>query len=335
MSGDLEIRDAVRLLGRAVGTLVRAVVGAVRRTRPAAPEPPVRSGPPQAWLDVVAETDPDWLARSPWADQAGQAGEKPPRATDGSRRAALVRTEPRRQPRSTDAVWPDAVPPEPPATKRLRRTTAAADSTAATESQERRGPLAIRHPRRLLPVDPAPDVADVTDTDPPRRVPPTGPLRATTDAATQHDHGPDSDVRSGSRRLARAENPDPSRKDAETPERHPYRSSDTLRPAPRRPDLAELEQVRPEPAHLRPATPPSPLPARVRELPGTWTPARRQGPYLAPVPSEPQPSAPSWPDLPRTEELEDAATQPGPGLAAQLWQADSVPDALTAAQRRS
>ena len=67
MTAEVGVREAVRQLGRAVRTLARAVVGAARAPRT---EPTDPVGPPQEWLDLVAETDPGWLARSPWADRA-------------------------------------------------------------------------------------------------------------------------------------------------------------------------------------------------------------------------------------------------------------------------
>ena len=78
MTAEPGIRDAVRQLGRAVGTLVRAVVGTVGWRTPVTAAR-TESGPPQEWLDLVAETDPDWLARSAWADR-GRRGSSRPRA---------------------------------------------------------------------------------------------------------------------------------------------------------------------------------------------------------------------------------------------------------------
>ncbi len=345
---DHEIRDAVRQLGRAVGTLARAVVGAVRRTRSAAAARPTESGPPQEWLDLVAETDPDWLARSSWADRARRASKDRARSFGGGRRASAARTEPSPPPSPTEGLWPDAVPLESGTAPMRRpvRTTSADGSTrpAGPAAQGRRGLGTEPQLPRLLPVDPAGEAAEGAQADPPRRVRPTGPAEET----TQDGQGLDSGwgTQAGAERPTRAERPlDGVRNTAadvaaqEQAPLRPYRPSDALRPVPIEPlpDRAEFERVRPEPAHRRPASLSSPLPARVRELPGTWTQAPLHGPHPAPVPSERQTAAsvPSWPELPRTEGLEDAAAQAGPGLAAQLWQADDRPDALTAAQRRS
>ncbi|HEY5516206.1 MAG TPA: hypothetical protein VIK12_08365, partial [Pengzhenrongella sp.] len=200
-----------------------------------------------------------------------------------------------------------------------------ADEPINPAAREGRGPATEPQLRRLLPVDP------------------TGP-----EATTADDHGldPARGAQAAAARPTRVERPVDGVWDAaadvaarEQAPLRPYRPSDALRPVPLLPlpDRAEFERVRPEPQHHRPASLSSPLPARVRELPGTWTPTQRHQPHAAPVPSERQTAAsvPSWPDLPRTEGLDDAAAQAGPGLAAQLWQADDRPDALTAAQRRS
>jgi hypothetical protein len=43
-----------------------------------------------------------------------------------------------------------------------------------------------------------------------------------------------------------------------------------------------------------------------------------------------------WPELPRTESLDETATHAGGGLAANIWRTDgATPDTLTTAQRRS
>jgi hypothetical protein len=335
MSGNQEIRDAVRQLGRAVGTLVRAVAGVVRRTPSAAVEPPAQSGPPQAWLDLVAETDPDWLARSEWADRDGQKQTTPARRSGSGRRANTARTAPSHQPSPTEELWPDAVPAEPrTAPTRRPKRTSAADETPLPESErahDRRTVDAEPRPRRLVPVD---SQEQHVQDEPARRVRLSDPSASTTpdaqalgtttsaheaDRATTHwpmDRVPDT------------------AKDMASPEQaapRPYKHSDVLRPVPLQPVPypAEVEPVRTERAPRRPA---SLLPAHVQELPGTWTPAPRHAPAAS---ERKAASAPSWPALPPAAGLDEASSQAGQGLVAQLWQAEDRPDTLTTAQRRS
>jgi len=341
MSGDHEIRDAVRQLGRAIGTLARAVVSAVLRTRPAAPAQEAESGPPQEWLDLVAETDPGWLARSRWADQARRAGKDRARSFGGGRRARDARTEPVPEPSRTDELWPDAVPPELdglPMGRRERTSSVEEPSRVAVPAgQERRAPGTQPRLRRLLPVDPRGEAADTQDDLPPR-VRPTDRREATARNTQRLDPG----AQPGDSRPNQAEGPADRVADGAVREQArlgPYSPLDAPRPGPLRPlpDLPVFERVRPEPERDRAARPSSPLHAVVHELPGTWTRAPLEEPRTAPVPSERLSAAfvPGWPELPHTEGLDDAAAQAGPGLAAQLWQADASPDALTAAQRRS
>jgi hypothetical protein len=341
MSSNREIRDAVRQLGRAVGTLVRAVAGAVRRTGPTAAEPATESGPPQEWLDIAAETDPDWLARSRWTSRARHTGEESVHSSGDSKRATSARTAPSQQQSPTEGSWPDVVPRESQTASMRRPGRATDDEATQTAAQQRRDPGTEPQLRRLLPVHPAGD-ADRAHDDPPRRVRPTGPDESTAHDGQRLESGRGTPA--GSARLARADRPlDGGRDTADAAVREqapprPYTPSDTLRPVTLQPrPTPTSEPVRPEPEHRGPASQSSSLPAHVRELPRTWTPAPGHGPRPAPVPSELQTAAwaPSWPELPRTEGLDDAHAQAGPGLVAQLWQADDRPDALTAAQRRT
>ena len=254
MSDQIGVRDAVRQLARALGALVRAVFGAVRPVRPAPSRPAAPSGPPQEWLDLVAETDPDWLARSRWADRVS-----PPAAT-GRRRQREVRVEPTHAP-SPDATSPEPDPSEP-------RPTA---YPSPVERDPGRRPAAGRY--RQVEVEaglepgkkPSLTVPEaLSDRRPPAMPEPTRP--ATT-------------VRS---RLVRAETPD------EVAEPEPYDS-----PREARPDARRAEESPAEVPRSRAPEAPAPLPARVHEL-GTWTPrlqgevSRRVDPPPAAMPTWPE-----------------------------------------------
>ncbi len=357
MSGDPGIRDAVRQLSRAVGTLVRAVVVAARGTRRTAAEHEPESGPPQAWLDMVAETDPDWLARSRWADQGRPADETSVRRFGAVRRAKAAGTGQNERHSLVEEGSPVAERPEttPAPGRNVARTTADLEPARPDNppAQARRGHGTRPQLRRLLPVDP-PDVAGPSaDDEPLRRAHPTA--TGTAEAPTTDDRW-DAEARST---RSRPERPTPAQEHLteirqDSPTAHtttapefgpavepaplrPYRPSGALPPLPipTLEDAAGSEQVRTGPVHSRPASTPGPLPALLREPPRLRAPAHEASP--APVPSD-RPTAiaaPTWPQLPRTEGLEDAAAHAGPGLAAQLWQADGRPDTLTTAQRRS
>ncbi len=292
MTGEVGVRDAVRQLGRAVGTLVRAVVGSVRRTRPAA----APSGPPQEWLDLVAETDPAWLASSRWADRVDR---KRPRVREVVEVPPPVdEAVPVVEPREARAVYEEEPVVEEPRPRRETR----------VHQQPRLLPVedeAPRAPSRARRAALEPVVADDA------RVPAdTAPLR--TAAARPTETGPAPQPPAPETTAAPYAAP---------PRPHPYVTPPDVHRPP-----AEAPDVRTAPEHPRHET--APLPAHISEL-GTWSP--REAATRRSTPATP-PAAPTWPELPRTDDLDDSTA--GAGLAARLWSADA-PDALTLAQRRS
>ena len=314
MAGDETIGEAVRQLGRAVGSLARALVGTVRRGRGATTRREPESGPPQAWLDLVAETDPEWLARSRWADRAARPGRERRRQRGG--RAASATPAPAAEPaphpetrttdtpspsnRRRDAVVEPAQSFERPATRADVVTDGGARSAGGTVRE-------VGH-SHLVPAEPAQVRALHVDALAPEasRSPRLVPVQESRAAA-----------------------------DREVPTDETVRRTSPLLDAPAPPDLhpeTEPFQVPSSPGVVRPSSY-SPLSAHVRELPGTWlsqpTPEPRR------PASPPSPPAPTWPQLPPTEGLEDQSSAPRPGLVAVLWDLDGRPDTLTIAQRRS
>ncbi|MHB1007953.1 MAG: hypothetical protein ACYC1E_01690 [Propionibacteriaceae bacterium] len=312
MAGDETIGEAVRQLGRAVGSLARALVGTVRRGRFATARREPESGPPQAWLDLVAETDPEWLARSRWADRAARprrerrqrgAGKAPAatrtRAAEPADRGASRGTEV-----LSRAVSPTHRPSEPDAP--VDR-----GATRAYVAEDAPGP-ATPTSRGLVSHDPVP-----------AEPAPGRPLRAETVR-------PDADR---SPRLVPVERPreEPEGGAPEAPVRRTSRLLDAS-PSPHRHPESGSSPLWSSPDPVRHGSY-SPLSAHVRELPGTWL--SQPAPEPRRPASPPSPSAPTWPQLPPTEGLEDKSTAPRPGLAAVLWDLDGRPDTLTIAQRRS
>ncbi|MGV8849711.1 MAG: hypothetical protein ACOH16_09200 [Propionibacteriaceae bacterium] len=327
MSAEPGIREAVRQLGRAVLTLLRAVVGAVGRKHPAVAGP-ADSGPPQEWLDLVAQTDPDWLARSEWAARAGRTRLQVPRSR-------------RQRPHTTRAVPDD----EPVLEEEWAATEVGADhrptSVPSAPTTEAPGPdeevspsdarMALRHharpqPRRLVLVEPVADTVPTTPR-PPANAPTPPRETALADLVDPRASSATSDFPSH-RPLPKAPVPW---------EEAPSRGKREVRDGTEAqgPTSEPREAVRDEPWRRRTAGETGPLPAHVQELPGIWTSAPTQGPRPALVPTD-RPSAATaltWPELPRTESLDEP--DPTPGLAARLWLADDRPDSLTAAQRRT
>jgi hypothetical protein len=310
MAGDETIGEAVRQLGRAVGTLARVLVRVARRVRLTTARPEPASGPPQAWLDLVAETDPEWLARSRWADRTARPGRERRRRrgagkdSTGTRARAAERAADR-DTGATDAPSPrvspgegvaeQVAPVEPPMTR--------VDVAAVDGPSSDGGTAQEMSSRTLVPAEPMQV----------RPVPPEASQAA---------------------RLVRVEDVrlDP---DHETPPDPPVRGTSRLLGAPEpshRPSEAEPSPIESTPGPVRHSSY-SPLSAHVRGLPGTW-PSRPTPEPLRPA-SPPPPPAPTWPELPRTDGLEDAGALPGRGLAAILWDLDGRPDPLTTAQRRS
>lgn len=265
MTGEVGVREAVRQLGRAVGTLLRAVVRAVRRPRPVV-QAPEQDGPPQAWLDLVAETDPDWLARSRWAGRPVTPRDEAVRPV----RTHLTPVEPR-------AVTPTAVPddlddersgPEP------------APSLAETAPHPappspRRGDPARSVPR-LVPVAPDTPVA----AQPTRRplsepVPPSGP-------------DPRNDPYGSLAEVERTPRERLSWPDPVTPE--PHHRDDSAAP----PERARPTSSSPLTDRV------TELPGTWRQPP---TGALRQPPVRDVAPTA---TAPSWPALPATDLDDDA-----------------------------
>lgn len=352
MSGDPGIREAVRQLGRAVGTLVRAVVGAVGRKQQAAVGRP-ESGPPQQWLDLVAETDPDWLARSPWA--AGGRGTQHPLGRSSGGRNRGTRIEPSEEPSLSEAVSADDEPPE------LRRPSSRrATWPGGTIEPEVRGPderprTAVGHPpvrpqpRRLVLVDPRDEVVpNAREDDPPRpvrrteprRVPATGPGPLSDDeawgAATQAEDLTGTIRHATPVQDASPEGPDKAPREDEPSSPSPRVRLGALDPVPDpTPGPAALERVRTLPGRHRPAPTQSPRPERMKDLRSTRTHEPPQQDLGARPARQGGASVPVWPELPPTESLDEADAQAGSGLAAQLWLADGRPDTLTTAQRRT
>jgi len=326
MSAEPGIRDAVRQLGRAVGTLVRAVVGAVGRRRPAAPER-AESGPPQEWLDLVAETDPEWLARSAWADQ-GRRPRRSVRPTGVTRREEPTLIEPEWESVGDESSsQPEASVIQWPARRSVPTTSDVAPDELPVDAPPRRA--SDRPVRRLQPVTPR-DEVEASD-DPPvpvrRR---NGPTQATP------SDRPRDEVRSAAPEAAarplRVAAPvlaaEPSSRDTAQPEvavPPTRRTSEWLRPVP---DLAKVEPARP--ASKRPRLASVHLLSPDHADDATARPTSFEGE----APDRPQPAALSaWPELPCTDTLDDP--HPAPGLAARLWLADDRPDTLITAQRRS
>ena len=332
---DPGVRDAVRQLGRAVGTLVHAVVGIVGRKRPATAAP-ADSGPPQEWLDLVAETDPDWLARSQWADRVRVS--RPP-ARRSAPRPRATRVEPAEEASSVEESLPTGAPvlPQP-----SHRRSAGAEPEVepdepidASRAVER--PKAVgRQPRRLLPVDPPEEVASYAEADPPPPVQPTASDRAhatahlsdeTRNAAAEADKSPVDWPALPVPDTTPASHLAPPNAD----ESSPYSPLETLRPVPQPAVREQAEPVRTVPERPRVS---AAQPVRGVRLP----PPTLSKPQAQPAAQPQRPNAASasvWPELPRTESLDSSATDAGPGLAALIWRTDGAPDTLTTAQRRS
>jgi hypothetical protein len=327
MPAEPGIREAVRQLGRAVAALVRAVVGAVGRKRPAAAGT-ADGGPPQEWLDLVAQTDPDWLARSQWAPRAA-----PTRHPRPSRRRRLdtTRVVPGDEPGleeervATEVVQdhrPSSVPSAP-----TKESPAAAEEVPLGDTRQ-----PVRHhatrlqPRRLVLVEPG------TDTVPAMPRPLADAPTPRTDAAALAelaDPPASSDAGDFPRHRPLAKAPAPWEEAPSLGKRETWEEA-----AGQDSSSEHRESVRLEPGPRRPARETGPLPAHVEEMPGTWTLApTRPHPALVPTDRPSAATALTWPELPRTESLDEP--DPTPGLAARLWLADDRPDSLTTAQRRS
>jgi hypothetical protein len=327
MSAEPGIREAVRQLGRAVLTLLRAVVGAVGRKHPAVAGP-ADSGPPQEWLDLVAQTDPDWLARSEWAPRAGRS--RLPVRRSRPQRPDTTRAVPDDEP-VLEGEWAvtDSVADHRPTSVRSAPTTEAPGPDEEVSPSDAR--KALRHhprpqPRRLVLVEP---VADTVPTAPRLLAHAPTPPRETAlaDLVDPQASSATSDFPSH-RPLPQA--PVPWEEAPSGGKREVREGSEAQGPSSER-----REAVREEPGRRRTASETDPLPAHVPELPGIWTPVPTQGSRPALVPTD-RPSAATaltWPELPRTESLDEP--DPTPGLAARLWLADDRPDSLTAAQRRT
>jgi hypothetical protein len=329
MSAEPGIREAVRQLGRAVLTLVRAVVGTVGRRHPAVAGP-ADSGPPQEWLDLVAQTDPDWLARSRWAPRAGRT--RLPRRSRRRRfdTTRVVPDEPVLEEEwvATEVVRDHRPSSVPPATKEAPEAEDRdEDGVRLSDPRE-----AVRHhaarpqPRRLVLVEP---VADTVPTTPrPLADSPTR-RRDVAALADRADPRATSTTRDFPRHRPLPKAPMPWEEAPSLAKPEVWEETEAQGPS-----SEHRESVRVEPERRRPASETGPLPAHVQEMAGTWTPApTRPGPALVPTEHPTAATALTWPDLPRTESLDEA--HPTPGLAARLWLADDRPDSLTAAQRRS
>lgn len=325
MSAEPGIREAVRQLGRAVLTLLRAVGGAVGRKHPAVAGP-ADSGPPQEWLDLVAQTDPDWLARSKWAARAGRT--RLPKRRSRRQRPDTTRAVPDDEPVLEEewAATEVGTDHRPTSVPSARTTEAPEGDDEVSLSDARKAPRhhARPQPRRLVLVEP---VADTVPTAP--RILAHGPTpeAALADLVDPRASSATSDFPSH-RPLPKA--PVPWEEAPSLGKRKVREGTEAQGPT-----SEPREAVREEPGRRRTASETGPLPAHVQELPGTWTSAPTQGPRPALVPTD-RPSAATaltWPELPRTESLDEP--DPTPGLAARLWLADDRPDSLTAAQRRT
>ncbi len=317
MAGDETIGEALRQLGRAVGSLARALVGTVQRGRTSTPRREPESGPPQAWLDLVAETDPEWLARSPWVDRAARSGREgqPQRgAASLSKRPPTTERAARHASRGTEAPFRGA--------SRTHRPT---DPDAPFDGRATGEPVATGdHVRLATPRGTQPDSHD--------RVP-----------AERAQARPVSAETSQQTRLVPVERvpTNPARRTTPEAQVHPTPRLLDASPSPRLSQGVQSEPERSSPHPVRHSSY-SPLSARVRELPDTWpsrpAPERTSSspePHRPASPPSPPPSAPTWPELPLTEGLEDQNIVREPGLAAVLWDLDGRPDTLTIAQRRS
>jgi hypothetical protein len=306
-----------------VGTLVRAVVGTVGRKHPAAAARD-RSGPPQEWLDLVAETDPEWLARSEWADRAP----RPPREARWS-------GGPSEPPRLIEPEWEpgdeSSQQPRPgvlrwPAPKR-------SVPTSADVEQDEEPPVvtprrAERPVRRLQSVAQPDEAEAIEDTAPPVRRR-REPAPATTPDRPRDDVRPAPEVPAREHRVAEPiVTHEPPRHATEasavaaTPPTPPARqSSEALSPVP---DLAAYEPVRTVVERSRLAS--------VHLLPPDRATESRSTTLDGEAPDRLHSAQPSpWPELPHTDSLDEQT----PGLASRLWLADDRADALTTAQRRT
>ncbi len=358
MTAEPGIRDAVRQLGRAVGTLVRAVVGSVGRRTPVTAERP-ESGPPQEWLDLVAETDPDWLARSAWADRGRRAGQSsrvtrdPDRidpewdsddessarpvtdAEEGTGSADPARSGRKLTPRQARGTTGQAVRttghsvsaqgrPSGRAGDSVAGAPQGTDSSPESVEGSMSSPRTSRHRDEVHPAHGRPStragdsVAGAPQGADPTPEPAEGSLSSPRTPRRREVH-----PRQG-RRSRRASDPVAGAPQGTDPFLEPVGSY--AEPGRSRGGLRpvpDLESYEPVPA------PPERSRRAGVHLVSPDLPAARPGLTDFEAPDRPERGSP-WPELPRTQTLDD----PTPGLAAQLWLADG-PDTLTTAQRRS